>query len=156
MLTGNWTRRGLAAPRGQQSCPSYEATAPNYAHKNIRLWHVRRVGARFIAPTPVIASPPPITCHAASIAPRHLPPRTRNRFGFDESNPYGIVPTETPRAQKTDGAPRPNPARTRETPHAASHPHSPSHFVTAPSERGPELGHPPRGTKEGKASLFPP
>ena len=27
----------------------------------------------------------------------HPPRRTRNRFGFDESNPYGIARTETPR-----------------------------------------------------------
>ena len=60
---------------------------------------------RFIAPATVIASPPPITYHAASLAACYMRLRTRNRFGFDESNPYGIARTGTSRAQKTGGAP---------------------------------------------------
>ena len=40
---------------------------------------------------------------AASIAACYMRLRTRNRFGFDKSNPYRIVLTETPHAQKPDG-----------------------------------------------------
>ena len=75
----------------------------------------QQVGARFIAPTPVIASPPPIPYHAAPVAPRHPPRHTHNRFGFDESNPYESRARKRRAHKKTAGCATTKPARTRET-----------------------------------------